>query len=500
LKDYLKKYQEDIHEKFNKEFILLRENDNVIQYIDSICRALEVIDGIEYVGGEIITDESLFKNPGKSKNEKSFEKAPKSSVNEIHEWIPVKESRLNLIRIKFNLTNDEGEKIPLEKDIYVPKLINNFYFILNGSKYFPILQIVDKSTYNNEKSQSVILKTLLMPIVIRFQNNITIESLDDLKFTGKRFFVYLFKHKINVMNYYYAKYGFTKTMEILNISPKKINIIDNTTISSRIKSKYHIFHINSNISLILNKKLFNKSKKPMYLTNLIVTILDVFNNRNKIDDLDDKTYWRKRFGQFFTKNTNNQIQKAEKILLSFNRIFDTNTKRFLKINKKYKKNIYTVIKWMMEKYETLLSKDNFDLKNKRIRLYEYLVYPLLMKFSKSTYRILNSKNVNYARLKSVFSTVSPGFIIKKLLNHELLRYSGDSNTIDIFNTALRFTYKGPQSISSSGGTLSVKYRGLHPSYIGRVSLTASSAGDPGSTGIISPLIKSDGLFFSDENE
>jgi len=516
VKDFVNEYQKHLPEKFNKNFIMLRQEDDILDYINSICKALEVIDGIEYVGGEIITDESKFKNPGKSKIHKNTElpvkkyeneedipqkrKSKLETLQEITEWIGIKESRLNLIKMRFKLRDDEGNFNLLEKDIYVPKIINNFYFILNGSKYFPILQIVDKSTYNNIRGQYVVLKTLLMPIILKYVHNIEIKTNKDEVFVGKRFLLYLFKHKINIINYYFARYGYTKTMKILNIKKSKIRIISNSKID-KFSEKYHIFQINNNISIAYNKKIAKTSNKKVYYTNLICTMFEVFNNRSTMKTLDNIEYWKKKFGQYFTKNTNNQLQKAEKILISFNRIFDANTKRYLKVEKKYKRNIYYVIRWMMENYENLLSKDNFSLDNKRIRLYEYLLYPLLVKFSNSTYRILNSKSVSAASLKSIFSTLSPGFIIKKLLTHELLRYSGDSNAIDLFNSALRFTYKGPQSMSSGGNsTMSVKYRSIHPSYIGRISLTASSASDPGCTGTITPLIDCKGLFFSEENE
>ena len=490
---FVKDYQEYLPEKFNRKFIMLRNRDDVLQYVDSICKALEVIDRITYIGSEIITDESKFKNPGKAKHVKDGKNV------ESTEWIGLRESRLNLIKIKFSIVDDDKKDVIIEKELYVPKLINNFYFLLNGSKYFPILQIVDKSTYNNIKGKSVILKTLLMPIIIKFDppKDVLVDVNNNIYKNGKIFSLYLFKHKINIMNYYTARFGLKQALKKMGLS-KKIKVVNiKTELSEKIKNKYEVININCKLNMLVRKKFIKKN--PQYATNMIYTLHDIFNVRTKHSNLEDVDYWKKRLGLIFTKNTNNQIQKAEKILVSFERIFDTNTKRFLKVDDKYKKDIFSAIRWMLEKFETLYSKNNFDVRNKRIRLYEYLLYPLLMKFSTSTYRILNSKNVTFATLKSIFNTLGPGFIIKRLLTHELLRYSNDSNTIDLFNSALKFTYKGPQSISSSGG-LSIKYRSLHPSYLGRISCVASSAGDPGSSGNISPLIKSNGLFFSEENE
>lgn len=58
----------------------------------------------------------------------------------------------------------------------------------------------------------------------------------------------------------------------------------------------------------------------------------------------------------------------------------------------------------------------------------------------------------------------------------------------------------PQSLSEGGKTVSMKYRGLHPSFVGRLSLTATSASDPGLTGVMVPFMKSDGYYFTPVDE
>lgn len=480
--DLYKGYQESLPEKFNEKFILLRKEDNVLQYIDNICNALNVVNGVTYLGGELLTDESKFKDRGK----------------EGDRWISIQESRLNLITIRFKIEVDDHEPEVIEKSFYVPKLVDDFYFIINSSKYFPILQIVDKSTYNNNNN-AVVLKTLLMPIVIKYKNNIEVKDSNDKTYKGKSFYIQLFKHKTNILNYFLAEHGVSKTLELFGLK-KKIIFMNNTSIDDSVKENYLVFSINKKISLLLKKKFYKEHEGKTFLKNFLVTLLELFNNRVVLDDLENIIYWKKKLGISFTKNTNNQIQKAEKILVSFARILDNGTKSYLKVDDKYKESIYSVIVWMLTNYEKLLKKDNFDLKNKRIRLYEYLLFPLLMRFSTSTYRILNSKTITFSSLKSIFSTLSPGFILKKLINNELLRYNNSSNTIDLFSSALRFTYRGPQSLSKSGSGISMKYRGLHPSYLSNISLTASSASDPGSSGILCPMTSIENLFFSDNIE
>jgi hypothetical protein len=57
---------------------------------------------------------------------------------------------------------------------------------------------------------------------------------------------------------------------------------------------------------------------------------------------------------------------------------------------------------MMREYRTLVQVDGMDVRNKRIRVAEYLIHPLLLKFSESTYRLLNSKNLTFRGLVGVF--------------------------------------------------------------------------------------------------
>jgi hypothetical protein len=151
----------------------------------------------------------------------------------------------------------------------------------------------------------------------------------------------------------------------------------------------------------------------------------------------------------------------------------------------------------MKSYYALINKDNMDLVNKRLRLQEYIVNPLLRKFSDGTYRLLNDKlnSGSLSSLKSLFN-ISPLIIIKELIVNELLRYNGAANAIDIFNSILKVSCKGPQSIASKG-EVPLRYRGLHPSYIGYVSLLAASAGDPGVTFTLTPFTKLEGFYFND---
>ena len=151
---------------------------------------------------------------------------------------------------------------------------------------------------------------------------------------------------------------------------------------------------------------------------------------------------------------------------------------------------------MVWNYDEIHRMDGLDIYTRRIRLYEYLLFPLLIKWSEIAVRILNSRNVDMKRIETVFSNIGPMFLVKRLITNELLRYSNITNAMNLFGVALRYSTRGPQSLGAGGGNVLSKYRGVHPSFIGNLSLNASSAGDPGMSGSLSPFCDNlDRMFF-----
>jgi hypothetical protein len=96
----------------------------------------------------------------------------------------------------------------------------------------------------------------------------------------------------------------------------------------------------------------------------------------------------------------------------------------------------------------------------------------------------------------VFSNIGAMFLVKRLVTNELLRYSNVNNALNLFSVALKFSARGPQSLGAGGGNVLVKYRSIHPSFIGNLSLNASSAEDPGLGGTLIPFCDNiDSMFF-----
>ena len=85
------------------------------------------------------------------------------------------------------------------------------------------------------------------------------------------------------------------------------------------------------------------------------------------------------------------------------------------------------------------------------------------------------------------------------MTNDLLRYNNAVNNMDLFNSILKFSFRGVQSMGEQSGMVAARYRNIHPSYIGRVSLTSSSAGDPGLTGLFTPFCKTNKFHFTEKN-
>jgi len=486
MKSLFNEYQDLNPEKFNKEFILQKKNDDILPYLKDISKAMEkTIEGIKFLGGEKITDESKFK------------KRPVQDINI---------SRLDLINLKFKVSGYSNKnKCEMEEEIDLPifffKLIDDFHYIFNGNKYFPIYQLVDKDCYviGTGKKKALVLKTLFMGITLRFENETVEDWNEELEVEGKKFIINIFNKKFNYLYYFFARYGIEKTLKFFKIKKKEIKIVKENMkeYETAVEENKLMFAVGKKIHVVLNKDsdILQTKRGRDFLVSFISLLKE---KPFRYSSILIKDYWIKRLGENFTKNANNQLEKGKTVLISFERVFDEGTKKNLRIEKKDKKHIYGIVRWMINNFYHLITRDNMDVKNQRLRLSEYMINPILRKFSTNSYRMLNSKSSpTFEDKKSVLSNIPINFIIKKLLVSELFRYDNNVNGLELFSAALKCSKKGPQSIVSKNSDIAVKYRGIHKSYLGHFSLSYASAGDPGMTLTLSPFVHLPTLFFDD---
>ena len=133
--------------------------------------------------------------------------------------------RLDLITFHFELTKDDDTE-EISMPVFFPKIVDRFFFHLASTMYSPILQTVERGTYISKKSFT--LKTLLMPLIFRTDYEIYLEDMrTNEKFNIMCFVLFLFKKKVNVLLYMFAKYGCFETIHnYLGIGDDCIDIIE----------------------------------------------------------------------------------------------------------------------------------------------------------------------------------------------------------------------------------------------------------------------------------
>ena len=485
LNKLLSDYHSENPEKFNEDFIYLRRKDNIKSYIEYNCRALEIISGIKFLGCEIIEDESQFPQP--------------------RNFISVEDSRFILVELSFRIKakvskNEKEEKVEdVKLRLFFPRLVNEFFYRINGATYSAIYQLVDSSTYSTNKTFT--LKTLFMPIIFRTDQFTEVMSNQEMVINNHIFVLDAFKQRNNLLYYYFAKFGFIEALDYMGLEyGSEFVVSSDPEYTNDSGDVYHSFQITKSIFLHFHESLYDEGENNedallvQYYERLTCSIVDVFErNRINLQRIFDEDYWMKILGKSFTKNSNAQEEKAKSVLLSLERVLDECTRsNLVDIDSEDKEDIYAIMRHLVLNFDSHLETDNMELTEKRIRLNEYIIYPVILKFTQNVYRLINSKNVTFGKLKTIFSNFGNMFAIKKLTTSKLLRYSNAVNQMDLYAAGLKFTKSGPQSMGDGDGSnVSVRYRGLHPSYVGRVELVAASAGEPGMTGTFTPFCQMD---------
>lgn len=483
MKKFLQYYKNPNEERINYGLINRQYDDDIVDYIVDCCKSLEVLQYVEFLGYEHIVDEASI-NTSEYIDAKTRTKTKK---NDPTRYMYLQDNRHTELRLKFRLScNDETEVIT--KKILVPIPDDLMYYTIKGNRYFLMYQVVDNSTYTTKKSLT--LKSM-MPVIMKVKQH-TAKSTENISYTAPTYTINIFRKDVDIMLFYLAKIGIKKTLKYFSVD-KIINFT-----SEPIDEENNIyFNINSKIFLEVNKHFFNKYS---YVKTIAFMLLTITTNRLTIESLFDKRYWIEAIGALGTTNKNSQYEKGINTLTFFDRIIDDTTKRILKVHPIHKKNIYSILRWMIMNFNELRKKDNLDLGNKRLRCNEYIASLLTKAFSERVNRIISLGNkVTLKNVKDIFKF--PGdILINQLHRSGLLRYDDRVNDMDFYGK-LRVTFKGPNSLGNNNeNNIAAKYRGIDPSYIGRLDINVCGTSDPGTSAILTPFCKTSGLYFDDEHE
>jgi len=465
--EWYAQYQKTNPEKFSDSFKTVREEESLEGILRSIAMATTSTGHVEVIDVSVEDDET--------------------KIPHLH---TIEESRHSMARITLRLkAPDEGSTKIVERDVTIeamlPRLVEKYFFLLDGSRYFSILQLVDAGVYP-VRPGVVGLKTMLMPFTMTRHREVFVNS-DDQEVEFVSHTIRAFRKEIPITLYYFSILGFDETIKFLAAEDK----IDFTSAKEPVEATGAMkFLFGKDIAVWVDTE-FAK-QEPWVIGNILSAILS--SKANTVEELKNVGFWNLQLGKQFTSGNDAALRKAEKVSVSFQRILDSSTRANLaKIPERDKKNIFTLTRWICSEFDILNGIDSTEIQNKRIRLWEYVLYPLIKKLSSETYRIINCRQVTIKTLESAFGGIKKNICTKALITSELLRYSTVVNTLDLFGAALCGTQGGPQGISSD--SVPTRLRGINPSYKGNIGFSKASASDPGITFGFTPFFKTDGLFF-----
>ena len=493
--EFIHAYNDKHRPKFNND-LFVRTDDELIEAIRDIIYScerdqsftikvlnFEVIDSYDEVNRILWEYEDAIINKGKkatTTTKKSTANAKK--VNQFG-FINLKDSDLKLIKITYfiqifekkdGLVNDT-----LEVYIAIPRIVNDFYFRINGNMYSAMYQIVDASTYNNSasksKKQSITFKTVFTPIrVYRYSialKDINGESIPCIYFIGN-----IFRKSLLLMKYIMAKFEYSEALNFMRI--EEVNLV--TDYDPAILDEYYVFPVRE-LYIVVPKVLYNSIQ---IIQSYVYTLWSVVNYMKDApyEAFFTRDLWIKALGSEFIskdKSTRSKSSISETLSKDMDTLYDKGISILSSLEFTYDRMTMKDLKLPME------DKDN-DWQIARETLGGETLSVIL-----PVYNLSQTIATNLAEVASIldeggFPYEPPMYLINAISKCQLVNYKNCVNDIDAI-VALKYTYKGISGIGEKSNAISFAYRSIHPSHLGCVDIDSSSNSDPGVSGTICPL-------------
>lgn len=515
MKKYLKELPDQYRKQLNTNLMNKTADEPLVDYVIDCFKSLEISPVIKIVKtvwnpkeSDIDINKYIFK---RDKLKKKREKCDYKFISDtrcgsldiyVNFTLPVKDPKTGEITI---------QKDSYRKSILVPLIDENGYMFIKGKKYMLIYQISEKTTYVSK--QRVTLKSL-MPITMKRESlhvDSTSNNLIDCicsddsviekdtkhaeDINGEQWILPIYKVSMfykftNVMSFFFAK-GVEWSLDFLYVKDmitfvETPDYDDKDTIYFQIGSRCYL--------KVIHRDIF---EKYIYIQGIVGSILDICTNRLTIDNIYDRNIWLKKLGGNIQQNA---VEKGEEMLTFFNRLLDITTQKRLCVDEIHKQDIYSLIRWMTMNFNELRKKDNMSLYNKRIRCNEYISSILTMELSSRLNRVMRKGNkATMDTYKELFKF--PGdIIIQKMNSSGVLRFDDNINDMDFFSK-FKATFKGPHSQGNSNSNkISMRQKAIHPTYLGNFDVMVCSAGDPGTSTVLSPWGNIEGFQFDHDTE
>ena len=497
---------------FNSAFFERDENAIVEELMNVIysCERENEFFTIKVEGYRVVEDyDEVNDTLCRYYNEGSKNKSKSKKRDNQYEYINLNESCIRLLIVRYYI-KDRTEEDHLEVIIAIPRIIDKYYFKINGIMRSTLFQIVDGSTYNNgtsnAKTPSITLKIIFMAVrITRYFNSIQNTEGHDMKLTY--YHSRIFNKGLPAAKYIFAKYGFYGAIDFFGLNgaifvtredPKDTNM--------------YTFRVDDHIFVSSPKYLLDRNQ---LLQSVVITLCMSIAPGIPFETIFTDEYWVRALGIEFGGGGNERLlqiydseddtvqdvlEKGYNILESFESIYDISTRNSIKLPEEDKATTYHVVIWIMREFNALRLKDNLDISYKKIRFAEYIASLYAMKIAKGIYRVSDmAKKASILSIKKAIRT-DPNYLLLAITKSNMASYRNMVSDMDSMQT-LKFTYKGVSGLGeNSNRSIPNIYRLIHPSHIGRVDLDASSDGNPGITGTICPYAEIYDGFFSDYQE
>lgn len=511
-RQFISEFINDSRPKFNKALFERNEDEIVNELMNVIysCERNNKFFSIKVESYRVVEDyEEINDILCKYYNDLTKNKSKSKKSDNQYEYINLNESCIRLLIVRYYI-KDRTDDDHLEVIIAIPRIIDKYYFKINGIMRSTLFQIVDGSTYNNGTSNakvpSITLKIIFMALrITRYFSVLTTVDGEELKLTY--YHSRVFNKGVAAAKYIFAKYGYYGAMEFLGL--------ENSIYITRVDPKnpdFYTFAISDNIFISSPKFLLSRN---VLLQSVLVTLYNNIVPGINFEEIFNREYWVRSLGVEFAgggqdrllsiysgedESGDDVLDKGYSILDSFEYIYDIGTRESIKLPDSEKETTYHIVRWIMREFNSLRLKDNLDIGYKKIRFAEYIASLYAFKIAKGIYRISDmNKKINIASIRKAIRT-DPNYLLMAISKSNMVSYRNMVSDMDSMQ-ALKFTYKGVSGLGEkSNKSIPEIYRSIHPSHITRVDLDASSDGNPGITGTICPYANIYDGFFEDYQE
>lgn len=510
--DYIALYPNPHEDEFNMSFINNAEDLPMEEFIIMAMKELERIENVEILSTKVIRDQDEVDINYHMINI-NYKKKDLNDI-EIPKFKYIDDSRYGEVRFKIKISTNLQEKI-VEKRILMPLMDSCGLYLNNGKRMKAIKQLVDASIYSQRGK--ITLKSK-MPIILYCNKNRPLKDIygeehyapslsyacEPTKSKGKRGITVKRKVKfINPLMIYASKMGISRTIEFFGMKDI-VSVVGEY--NEKDEETNYIFPLDS-IYVMVNKEMFEKYRLVKEFTCMMVdTKSKVYPVTMSV--LNDKRYWICRVGfvgsakntdlaSFYEKGITQICIIEQTVRLVSNR---------LRLPKIYDSNFYYILYWMLTNFDELKSRNNIDMKNKRVRVNEYMVDSSLgKKINENINKFIETKSKSRMNIiDTVLELLNfpSDIIVSNMRNlNDLLKSDELVNDLT-FLQDIAYSAKGPNSLGEgSPNSIANKYRYVHESMVGSIELFATSNSNYGLSGYFTPFVKTyNGYYFTPEGE